>query len=95
MALMNTGHVVVEVLKAEGVKFVFGLPGGHTLHIYDGLCKSPEIRHILVRHEQTAANMAAAHASLTGEPGSAARRQVLGRLISYQASPRPSTGPCP
>jgi acetolactate synthase I/II/III large subunit len=69
MTMMNTGHVVVEVLKAEGVKFVFGLPGGHTLDIYDGICKSPEIRHILVRHEQSASNMAAAYASLTGEPG--------------------------
>ena len=69
MLAISGGRVVVEVLKAEGVKFVFGLPGGHTLPIYDGLYNTPEIRHILVRHEQTAANMAAAYPMLTGEPG--------------------------
>lgn len=69
MSAISAGQAVVEVLKAEGVKFVFGLPGGHTLGIYDGLRDAPEMRHILVRHEQTAANMAAAYAILTGEPG--------------------------
>jgi acetolactate synthase-1/2/3 large subunit len=69
VSTISGGRVVVEVLKAEGVKFVFGLPGGHTLAIYDGLYNNPEIRHILVRHEQTAANMAAAYPMLTGEPG--------------------------
>ena len=48
---------------------MFGLPGGHTLPIYDGLYHTEEIRHILVRHEQSAASMAAAYAMLTGEPG--------------------------
>lgn len=69
MATMNAGRAVVEVLKAEGVKFMFGIPGGHTLNIYDALYDTPEIRHILVRHEQIAANMAVAYAQLTGEPG--------------------------
>src|SRR5512142_1814045 len=69
MAVMSGGYAVVEVLKAEGVRFVFGIPGGHTLPIYDGIYHTPQIRHILVRHEQSAANMAAAYAQLTGEPG--------------------------
>ena len=70
MALMNVGHVIVEILKAEGVKCFFGLPGGHTLSIYDGLYHNADvIRSILVRHEQVAPNMAAAYAQLTGEPG--------------------------
>jgi len=69
VATISGGQVVVEALKAEQVKFVFGLPGGHTLSIYDGLYNTPEIRHILVRHEQTAANMATAYPMLTGEPG--------------------------
>lgn len=69
MRMMNAGRAIVEVLKAEGVKAVFGIPGGHTLPIYDALYDTPEIRHILVRHEQVAANMAAAYAQLTGEPG--------------------------
>ncbi|MBI3372989.1 MAG: thiamine pyrophosphate-binding protein [Betaproteobacteria bacterium] len=69
MPIMNAGRAIVEVLKAEGVKAVFGIPGGHTLPIYDALYDTPEIRHVLVRHEQVAANMAAAYAQLTGEPG--------------------------
>jgi len=42
VATISGGQVVVEVLKAEQVKFVFGLPGGHTLSIYDGLYNTPE-----------------------------------------------------
>ena len=64
---MIAGHAIVEILKAEGVRAVYGLPGGHVLPIYDGLYHTPDIRHFLVRHEQAAANMAAAHAQLTGE----------------------------
>ena len=66
---VTVGRAVVDALRAEGVRFVFGLPGGHVLSIYDALYDTPEIRHVLVRHEQTAASMAAAHAQLTGEPG--------------------------
>jgi acetolactate synthase-1/2/3 large subunit len=69
MAQMNAGRAIVEVLKAEGVRAVFGMPGGHTLSIYDALYDTPEIRHVLVRHEQVAASMAAGYAQLTGEPG--------------------------
>jgi len=69
MPMISGGQAVVEVLKAEGVRFIFGLPGAHTISIYDALYGSREIRHILVRHEQAAANMAAAYAMLTGEPG--------------------------
>jgi acetolactate synthase I/II/III large subunit len=66
---MDAGKAIVEIFKAEGVKAVFGLPGGHVLRIYDGLYDAPEIKHVLVRHEQHAASMAAAYAQLTGEPG--------------------------
>ena len=66
---VSAGRAIVDVLKAEGVKAVFGIPGGHTLGIYDALYDTPEVRHILVRHEQIAANMAAGYAQLTGEPG--------------------------
>ena len=64
---LTAGHAIVEVLKAEGVKAVYGIPGGHVLPIYDGLYDTPEISHFLVRHEQAAASMAAAYAQLTGE----------------------------
>jgi acetolactate synthase-1/2/3 large subunit len=69
MPAISAGQAVVEILKAEGVKFVFGLPGGHTLSIYDALRDCREMRHILVRHEQAAANMAVGYSILTGEPG--------------------------
>ena len=58
---------MVEVLKAECVRAVYGIPGGHVLPIYDALYDTPEISHFLVRHEQAAASMAAAYAQLTGE----------------------------
>jgi len=61
MALVTAGQAIVQVLKAEGVKAVFGIPGGHTLPIHDALLDTPEIRHVLVRHEQVAANMAAGY----------------------------------
>jgi acetolactate synthase-1/2/3 large subunit len=66
-AEMTAGRAIVEVLRAEGVKAVYGIPGGHVLPIYDGLYDAPEIGHYLVRHEQAAASMAAAYAQLTGE----------------------------
>ena len=64
---MTAGRAIVEVLKAESVKAIYGIPGGHVLPIYDGLYDTPEIAHFLVRHEQAAASMAAAYAQLTGE----------------------------
>src|SRR5262245_37835682 len=63
------GSAVVDALAGEGVRVVFGLPGGHVLSIYDALYEHPTIRHVLVLHDAAAASMAAAHAQLTGEPG--------------------------
>lgn len=69
MNMVSAGKAIVDALAAEGVRFVFGMPGGHTLPIYDGLYDRPEIRHVLVRHEAHAAALAAGYAQLTGEPG--------------------------
>jgi len=69
MSTISAGQAIVRVLEAEGVQAVFGIPGGHTLPIYDALYDTPGIRHVLVRHEQVAASMAAGYAQLTGEPG--------------------------
>ena len=66
---LRPGHAIVRALRAEGVEVVFGLPGGHVLGIYDALYDTPQIRHVLVRHEFTAAAMASAYAQLTREPG--------------------------
>jgi acetolactate synthase-1/2/3 large subunit len=65
----TAGRAIVEILRAEGVHAVFGIPGGHVLDIYEGLHATPEIRHVLARHEHAAAAMAAGYAQLTGEPG--------------------------
>jgi acetolactate synthase-1/2/3 large subunit len=80
MKEMNAGHAVVEVLKAEGVRCVFGIPGGHVLPIYDALYDAPQIRHVLVRHEQAAASMAAGYAQLTAGP--AVTTQTAGSAVS-------------
>lgn len=63
------GQVLVEALVSEGVDTVFGIPGTHSLYVYDALLDAPEIRHILVRHEQGAAFMADGYARSTGKVG--------------------------
>ncbi len=57
-----------KCLEFEGVKVVFGYPGGATLPIYDALVESP-IHHVLTRHEQGAAHMADAYARVSGQVG--------------------------
>jgi acetolactate synthase-1/2/3 large subunit len=47
---ITAGEAIARVLAAEGVRRVFGLPGGHVLAIYDALYDAPGIDHILVRH---------------------------------------------
>src|SRR2546428_12788716 len=63
------GEWIVEALRAEGVRHVFGLPGVHNLAIYDALLKQHEITHVLARHEQGAAFMADGYARASGRPG--------------------------
>jgi acetolactate synthase-1/2/3 large subunit len=62
-----SGTVVADILVAEGVKTVFGMPGGHVLGIYDGLFGRAGISTYLVRHEQQAPALAAGYFQLTGE----------------------------
>ena len=64
---VKAGQAIVDVLKAEGVKAVFGMPGGHVLGIYDALYHAPEIKSYLVRHEQQAPALATGYFQLTGE----------------------------
>ncbi len=63
------GEWVVEALRAEGVRHVFGIPGVHNLAIYDALLRRRAPAHILTRHEQGAAFMADGYARASGEPG--------------------------
>jgi len=71
MAQMHGGDHIAEVLKAQGVEFLFTLCGGHISPILVG-CKQHGIRVIDVRHEATAVFAADAVARLTGVPGVAA-----------------------
>jgi thiamine pyrophosphate-dependent acetolactate synthase large subunit-like protein len=64
------GEWVVEALRAEGVRHVFGIPGVHNLAIYDALLRAGSgIMHVLARHEQGAAFMADGYARASGRVG--------------------------
>jgi len=61
--------MIVRFLRDEGVKYIYGYPGGAALHIYDALFKETTVQHILVRHEQAATHMADGYARATGKAG--------------------------
>ena len=65
---MKGAQILVECLKREGVKVMFGYPGGAVLPIFDQLYEAP-IRFILTRHEQGAAHAADSYARVTGKVG--------------------------
>ena len=65
---MSGARLVVEALEREGVRHIFGYPGGAIMPVYDALVGS-KLTHILVRHEQGAALAADAYGRVTGEPG--------------------------
>nr|WP_240702812.1 biosynthetic-type acetolactate synthase large subunit [Thermodesulfobacterium sp. TA1] len=67
--VMTGAKMVIEALKREGVEVLFGYPGGAILDIYDELYKAPEIKHVLVRHEQGATHAADGYARSTGKVG--------------------------
>ena len=66
---LRGAEILVKALQAEGVKFVWGYPGGAALHIYDAFYKQDTIQHVLVRHEQAAVHAADGYARATGEVG--------------------------
>ena len=66
---LNGAEILIDCLQKEGVKHIFGYPGGATLHIYDALESQEEIIHVLVRHEQGAAHAADGYARTNGKPG--------------------------
>jgi acetolactate synthase-1/2/3 large subunit len=67
-APVSGARLVVEALERQGVKHVFGYPGGAIMPVYDALTGS-SLKHILVRHEQAAALAADAYGRVTGKPG--------------------------
>ena len=66
---MTGAQILMEGLKREGVSVVFGYPGGAVLDIYHELPRHPEVRHILVRHEQGAVHAADGYARASGNVG--------------------------
>ena len=66
---LKGAQILLECLVREGVEVIFGLPGGTVLPLYDTLPQYPQIRHILVRHEQGAAHAADGYARATGKVG--------------------------
>ena len=66
---LTGAQIVCESLLKEGVDVIFGLPGGAILPLYQTLPEYPQLRHILVRHEQGAAHAADGYARVTGRPG--------------------------
>ncbi|CAM2851253.1 acetolactate synthase large subunit [Helicobacter burdigaliensis] len=66
---LNGSEMVIHALKNEGVKVVFGYPGGAALNIYDEIYKQNYFTHILTRHEQAAVHAADGYARASGEVG--------------------------
>jgi acetolactate synthase-1/2/3 large subunit len=63
------GAAVLDALATAGVTHVFGIPGVHSLPVYDALPDRDLPRHVLVRHEQAAGFMADGYARASGRPG--------------------------
>jgi acetolactate synthase-1/2/3 large subunit len=66
---MTGAQIICESLVKEGVEVIFGILGGALLPLYDALPQYPQLRHILVRHEQGAAHAADGYARATGKVG--------------------------
>ncbi|MCI0863344.1 MAG: acetolactate synthase large subunit, partial [Chloroflexi bacterium] len=66
---LKGAEIMCESLLREGVEVIFGHPGGAILPFYDALWSYPQLRHILVRHEQAAAHAADGYSRVTGKVG--------------------------
>ena len=85
---LTGAQILLESLKKEGVDVLFGYPGGAVIDIYDELPRHPELKHVLVRHEQGAVHAADGYASgkvgcclVTSGPG--ATNTVTGIATAY------------
>ena len=67
---MSGAEILLRSLEAEGVKIVFGHPGGAVIKVYDEMARiNPGFQHILVRHEQGGTHAAEGYAKATGKVG--------------------------
>jgi acetolactate synthase-1/2/3 large subunit len=85
MAARTGAHLLVESLIGEGVDLLFGIPGVGTLAVYDVFVDHPELRHIEVRHEQSAVFMADGYARASGRIGVAFTSNGPGALNTITA----------
>ncbi len=69
MEMLSGADMIVRSMIDQGVKHIFGYPGGSVLDIYDALHEKSDIEHVLVRHEQAAVHMADGYARATGDVG--------------------------
>ncbi len=72
MAEKHTGFVLVELLKAYGVEYIFGIPGGQTLPLYDAVeveKQGETIKHVMMRDERSAGHAACVYSRFTGKVG--------------------------
>ena len=67
--MYNGAEIFFESLRRENVEYIFGMPGGATIQIYERLYDVDFLKHILVRHEQGATHMADGYARASGRPG--------------------------
>ncbi|KAM0256427.1 hypothetical protein ACHAQJ_004952 [Trichoderma viride] len=65
----DTVDILIDSLKAAGVKYVFGVPGAKIDSVFNALIDHPDIKLVVCRHEQNAAFIAAAMGKATGIPG--------------------------
>ena len=85
MPARSGAHTLVESLLAEGIDLLFGIPGVGTLAVYDAFVDHPELRHIEVRHEQSAVFMADGYARASGRVGVAFTSNGPGALNTITA----------
>jgi len=70
--MINGGDVLIKCLLKENVKYMFGIPGGQIIHMYDAIYRwgrEEGINTVMFRHEQAAAHAADAWARVTNNPG--------------------------
>ncbi len=66
---MSGAQMVCEAINKEGIKYVFGYPGGAIMNVYDEIYKQDGFKHILTRHEQAAVHAADSYARVSGDVG--------------------------
>ncbi len=92
MSTKTGAEIIVDAIHEEGIEYIFGLPGGAAIPIFDALVDSP-IKFVLTRHEQGAAHMADGYARASGKPavvlvtsGPGATNTITGMLTAHMDS---------